>query len=84
MGELDALVADAAKIVSASAGDGTILAFKRSNGEQLLRMAGFEAELSTVTLDDKVLLADGMGDAVCLHDFTSTEDPLTQADVVRE
>ena len=75
-GAVTCLHADATKIISACAADGSIMGYKRSSGEEILRMAGFDANLSTIAVSNAALVCDGMGETLCLHDFSEIDDEL--------
>ena len=68
-GAVTCLTADATKIISACAADGSIYGFKRSSGEEILRMEGFDANLSSLTIGKDTLVCDGMGETLCVHDL---------------
>ena len=70
-GPITALVCDDGKILSAGA-DGTIRVWDPSKGE-MYRMGGFEG-VSSICLDREILVTNGMGEFVCIHDFDVTED----------
>ena len=75
-GAVTCLHADATKIISACAADGSIMGYKRSSGEEILRMACFDANLSTIAVSNAALVCDGMGETLCLHDFSEVDEEL--------
>jgi len=61
----------APKILSAGA-DGSLRVWDASKGE-MYRMDGFET-VSSICLDREILVTDGMGEYVCVHDFDVTDE----------
>lgn len=59
------------KILSAGA-DGSLRVWDASKGE-IYRMDGFET-VSSICLDREILVTDGMGEYVCVHDFDVTDE----------
>ena len=64
---------EGSKILSAG-GDGTLRVWDSTNGEELYRMDGFDDSISSLCLDKEILVTDGMGAFVCVHDFDIDED----------
>jgi len=57
------------KILSAGM-DGTVRVWNPSGGgKESYRMDGFTGALSSLCLDGEILVTDGMGEMVCVHDF---------------
>mmetsp|Transcript_20391 Transcript_20391/g.33756 ORF Transcript_20391/g.33756 Transcript_20391/m.33756 type:complete len:548 (-) Transcript_20391:18-1661(-) len=66
------------KILSASA-DGTVRAWSPTTGKELYVMAGFSSSLTSLCLNQDVLVTNGMDQFVCVHDFD-----VNQADFERD
>jgi WD40 repeat protein len=66
---------DGSKILSGGS-DGTIRVWNPLKGEELYRMDGFAETISSLCLDREILVTDGMGEFVCVHDFDTTEEEL--------
>uniref|UniRef100_A0A7S1D8D6 Anaphase-promoting complex subunit 4 WD40 domain-containing protein n=1 Tax=Cyclophora tenuis TaxID=216820 RepID=A0A7S1D8D6_CYCTE len=64
---------DESKFLSAGA-DGSVRAWSPSKGTELFRMDGFTANLTSLCLDSKTLITDGMDHYVCVHDFDVDSD----------
>jgi WD40 repeat protein len=78
-GIVTALVSqNGSKILSAGS-DGTLRVWESSTGEELYRMDGFKGSISSVCLDREILVTDGMGELVCVHDFDIDVDEYLQA-----
>lgn len=62
------------KILSAGM-DGTVRIWNPSKGgRELYRMDGFTDALSSLCLDGDILVTDGMGELVCVHDFDTGDN----------
>jgi len=61
------------EILSASL-DGTLRIWEVGKGKELYRMDGFVEKVSSLCFDREVLVTDGMGHFVCVHDFDISED----------
>jgi len=72
-GRITALVGDSSKILSAGA-DGRVIVWSPSTGDMMYSMEGFTDALSSLCLDQSLLVTDGMDNYVCLHDFDLKED----------
>lgn len=62
------LPVDATKFLSASQ-DGTVRAWNPATGKELFRMDGFTDALTSLCLQDNMLITDGMNQFVSVHDF---------------
>uniref|UniRef100_A0A7S2L7E3 Uncharacterized protein n=1 Tax=Leptocylindrus danicus TaxID=163516 RepID=A0A7S2L7E3_9STRA len=72
LGEVTDIVGDSSKILSCSL-DGSIRLWSPSSGTCLYTMDGFE-NISSLCLEESLLVTDGMGQYVCVHDFDTIED----------
>ncbi len=63
----------APKILSASE-DGSLRVWDANKGQENYRMDGFDTVVSSLCLDREVLVTNGMGDYVCVHDFDISEE----------
>jgi WD40 repeat protein len=63
------------KIISASA-DGTVRAWSPTTGKELYMMAGFTSALTSLCLNQDMLVTNGMNQFVCVHDFDVNQEDL--------
>lgn len=59
---------DSTKFLSASK-DGTVIAWNAATGKKFFRMDGFTESISSLCMQDGLLITDGMDQYVCVHDF---------------
>lgn len=59
---------DSSKFISAGA-DGSVRAWSPAKGTELFRMDGFTKDITSICLDDTLLITNGMEHYVCIHDF---------------
>lgn len=72
LSEITDIVADSSKILSCSL-DGSIRLWSPSTGACMYTIDGFD-NISSLCLEESLLVTDGMGQYVCVHDFDTIED----------
>lgn len=73
-GSVTALASQQGSKILSAGDDGTVRVWCQSQGIELYRMDGFEETVSSLCLDREILITDGMGAFVCVHDFDITSD----------
>jgi len=73
-GSVTALASQSGSQILSASDDGTVRVWDQSRGIELYRMDGFEESVSSLCLDREILITDGMGNFVCVHDFDITND----------
>ena len=73
-GSVSALASQNGSKVLSAGSDGTLRVWDSAKGEEDYRMDGFDAAISSLCLDREVLVTNGMGGYVCVHDFDVSID----------